>query len=72
MQRDRDLTGTEVGAKVAADLTDRVDDVLAHFLRDLLQLLFGELVQVLGFVDVLEQVGHFDQWLRYAMKSVIW
>ena len=54
MQRDRDLAGAEVGAEVAADLPDRVDDVLAHLLRDLLQLLVGEAVQVLGTVDGLQ------------------
>ncbi len=43
---------------MAADLTDGVDDVLAHLLGDLLQLLVAEPVQVLGLVDVVEQVGH--------------
>ena len=58
MQRDRDLAGAEVGAEVAADLADRVDDVLAHLLRDLLQLLVGERVEVLGAVDRFQEVGH--------------
>ncbi len=35
VQRDRDLAGAEVGAEMAADLADGVDDVLAHLLRDL-------------------------------------
>ena len=47
VQRDRDLAGAEVGAEVTADLADGVDDVLAHLLRDLLQLLVVEAVQVL-------------------------
>ena len=55
MQRDRQLAGAEVGAEVAADLADRVDDVAAHLLRDLLQLLVVEPVQVVGAVDPLEQ-----------------
>ena len=58
VQRDRDLAGAEVGAEVAADLADGVDDVLAHLLRDLLQLLVGEAVQVLGRVDRVQEVGH--------------
>ena len=55
MQRHRQLAGAEVGAEVAADLPDRVDDVLAHLLRELRELLLGERVQVLGSVDLLEQ-----------------
>ena len=55
VQGDGQLAGAEVGAEVAADLTDRVDDVGAHLLRDLLQLLVVELVQVGGGVDPLEQ-----------------
>ena len=51
VQGDGQLAGAEVGAEVAADLTDRVDDVGAHLLRDLLQLLVVELVQVGGAVD---------------------
>ena len=51
VQRDGELAGAEVGAEVAADLADRVDDVAAHLLRDLLQLLVVEPVQVRGAVD---------------------
>ena len=51
VQGDGQLAGAEVGAEVAADLADRVDDVGAHLLRDLLQLLVVELVQVGGAVD---------------------
>ncbi len=51
VQRDRQLARAEVGAEVPADLADRVDDVLAHLLRELRELLLGELVQVLGAVD---------------------
>ena len=51
VQGDRQLAGAEVGAEVAADLADRVDDVAAHLLRDLLQLLVVEPVQVGGAVD---------------------
>ena len=51
VQRHRQLAGAEVGAEVPADLADRVDDVLAHLLRELGELLLGELVQVLGTVD---------------------
>ena len=55
VQRDRQLAGAEVGAEVPADLPDRVDDVLAHLLGELRELLLGEPVQVLGTVDALEQ-----------------
>jgi hypothetical protein len=47
VQRDGDLARPEVGAEMAADLTDGVDDVLAHLLSDLLELLVGETVEVL-------------------------
>ena len=47
MQRDGQLAGAEVGAEVPADLPDRVDDVLAHLLGELRELLLGERVQVL-------------------------
>ena len=53
VERHRDLARAEIGAEMAADLTDGVDDVLAHLLRDLLQLLVGEVVEVLGLVDSL-------------------
>ena len=52
---DGQLAGAEVGAEVAADLADRVDDVGAHLLRDLLQLLVVESVKVGRRVDFLEQ-----------------
>ena len=55
MERDRQLAGAEVGAEVAADLTDRVDDVGAHLLRDLLQLGVVEAVEVLRAFDPPEQ-----------------
>ena len=38
MQGDCQLAGAEVGAEVTTDLTDHVDDQLAHFLCDLLKL----------------------------------
>ena len=60
VQRDRDLAGAEVGAEVAADLADGVDDVLAHLLGDLLELLLGQVVEVLRLIDVQRVVGH--QW----------
>ncbi len=44
VQRDRELARPEVGAEVPPDLPHRVDDVLAHLLREALQLLLGELV----------------------------
>ena len=53
---------------MAADLPDRVDQQVAHLLRDLLQLVLGEGVQVLRAVDPVEQFRHEE---RVAMKSVI-
>ena len=70
VQRDRDLAGAEVGAEVAADLADGVDDVLAHLLGDRLKLLVAEPVQVLGLVDRV-RVGRVISSVRVAMKSVI-
>ena len=55
VQRDRELARAEVGAEVPADLPDRVDDVLAHLLRELRELLLGESAQILGAVDLLQQ-----------------
>ena len=54
VHRDGDLAGAEVGAEVPADLADRVDQQLAHLLRDLLQLVLGQAVQVLRAVDAVE------------------
>ena len=51
VDRDRDLAGAQVGAEVPADLADRVDQELADLLRDLLQLVLGEPVEVLRAVD---------------------
>ena len=42
VQRHRQLARAEVRAEVPADLADRVDDVLAHLLRELRELLLGE------------------------------
>jgi hypothetical protein len=58
MQRHGDLADTEVRAEMTADLTDGVDDVLAHLLRKRLQFLIGQAVEVRWGVDVLKQVGH--------------
>ncbi|CAB4948877.1 unannotated protein [freshwater metagenome] len=58
VQRDGDLARAEIGPEVAADLTDGVDDVLAHLLSDLLQLLLGEPVEVLRAIDAVQQSGH--------------
>ena len=55
MEGDGQLAGAEVGAEVAADLPDRVDDVGAHLLRDLLQLRVVEAVEVERAVDVVEE-----------------
>jgi len=50
MKRYRELARPEVRAEVPADLADCVDDVLAHLLRELGELLLGQAVQVLGIV----------------------
>ena len=55
VQGDRELAGAEVGAEVPADLTDGVDDVLAHLLRDLRELVLGQRLQVGGTVDARQQ-----------------
>ena len=59
VQGDGQLAGAEVGAEVTADLADRVDYVGAHLLRDLLQLLVVEVVQVGGGIDPLQQSWWF-------------
>jgi hypothetical protein len=51
VEGDGELAGAQVGAEMAADLADRVDDVGAHLLRDLLQLGVVEAVQVLRPLD---------------------
>ena len=55
VQRDGDLARAQVGAEVAADLAHGVDQQVADLLRDGLELILGELVQVLGAVDPGEQ-----------------
>jgi hypothetical protein len=57
MQRHRDLAGAEVRPEVAAYLPHRVDQQLAHLLRDLLQLVLGQPVEILRAVDAVEQAG---------------
>ena len=51
VQRHGDLARTQVGSEVAADLTDRVDDVLADLLGQELELVVAQRMQVLRFVD---------------------
>ena len=55
VERDRDLAGAQVGPEVAPDLADRVDDQLTHLLRDPLELVVREPVQVLRLFDLLEE-----------------
>jgi hypothetical protein len=55
---DRDLARAEVGAEVPADLADGVDQQLPDLLRDLLELVLSEAVQVLGLVDAVEELRH--------------
>jgi hypothetical protein len=55
MQRNSQLARAEIRAEMAADLPHGVDDVLAHLLRELCQLLLGQRAQVLGTVDAVEQ-----------------
>ncbi len=62
VEGNRELAGPEVGAEVAADLPDRVDDQLAGLLRDLLQLLVVEAAQVGGPVDPIEEVRVVDSF----------
>ena len=59
VQGDRELAGSEVGAEMAADLTDRLDDVLAHLLGDPHQLVVAQPVQILRAVDPVEQITDF-------------
>ena len=67
VQRDGDLARPEVGAEVAADLADGVDQQLADLLGDLRQLVLRQAVEVLGSVDAVEEAHE----VRLAMKSVI-
>ena len=55
VQRHGELARPEVRAEVPADLADRVDDQLAHLLRQLLELLVRETVQVGRPVDLVEE-----------------
>ena len=55
MQGDGDLTGPEVRTEMAADISDHVDDVRTHLGRELLQLIFGETVQVSRPFDTCEE-----------------
>jgi hypothetical protein len=55
MQGNSDLAGSEVRTEVAADISDHLDDVRPHFGRELLQLIFGEAVQVSRPFDTCEE-----------------
>ena len=59
VQRDGQLAGAQVGSEVAADLADHVDDQLTDLLREPLQLLVAEALEVVGTVDRVEQAGGF-------------
>ena len=54
VQRHGELAGAEVGAEVPADLADRVDDQLPYLLRDLLQLIVVQALEIGRLVDVLK------------------
>ncbi len=69
VQRHRQLAGAEVGAEVAADLADRVDDQLAHLLGQALELLVGEIVEVVGPVDRVQQFGRALGFQLVVMSS---
>ena len=56
VQRNGQLAGAEVGAEVPTDLSDGVDDVSTHLVRDLLELLIGQAMEVLGLFDLGEEV----------------
>ena len=64
MQRDRQLTRAEVHTEVTTDLTDGIDDVLADLLRQDLQLLVREVVEVLRAVDAVEVAGGWAHEVR--------
>ncbi len=64
VQRHRDLAGAEVGAEVAADLTDHVDDVGADLVGHALELLVAESAEVGRLVDRGQEVG-FD-WFGHC------
>src|SRR5262249_19757028 len=55
VEGDGQLAGAEVGAEMPADLTDRVDDQLPRLLGELLELVVGELPQILRAFDRVEQ-----------------
>jgi hypothetical protein len=55
---------------MTADLADRVDDVGAHLLRDLLQLLVVELAQVGGGIDPAEQGLSLPLPVIWLLRSV--
>ena len=57
VQGDGDLARAEVRAEVTADLPHRVDQEVADLLGDLLELVLGEVVEVLRAVDAVED-GH--------------
>ena len=57
VQGDGQLAGSEVGAEVATDLSDHVDHVGADLLRELLKLIVVEAFQILGAVDLPEELA---------------
>ena len=71
VQRDSQLAGAEVRAEVAADLPDRVDDVPAHLLRELRQLLVGQRVEILRALDAREDLSSGSGSGPWSVASVM-
>ena len=59
MERHSDLASAEIGSEMATDFTNRVDDVLADLLCNLLQLLIVEAVQIARPIDRVQKSGSF-------------
>ena len=59
VEGDGQLAGAQVGSEVAADLADHVDDPLTDLLREPLQVLVAQALEVVGTIDRVEQAGVF-------------
>ena len=65
MQRDRELDHAEIGPEMSAGLGENLDQLVAHFLRELRQILFPERF------DVRRRTNSIEQTLRRFLVSVV-
>ena len=64
MQRDRQLDHAEIRPEMAAGLREDLDQLIAHFLRELREALFRQRFHVGGRMNSIEQTRRLQRCLR--------